>query len=346
MVIDKYMKISILVPLFFLWFSTIFANGEVHIHYGDLKRGQKSILNRVFKPKLKELSKLNVEVVEYDKSLQENILASLANPKVVGVIFLGHPAIKTKGTGKKRRIVHGYLKDGEGKYIPKNIFSGAHNNLKFISVLTCHESAIIPLYKKTLPSFIDYFESPSHSLNALDNPLFEFTSFYSTPKVIDNILQQYGPDSLEINSLGDPKEKSLKVNLKDLTSGRFSYTVSINGVLVGIISRQLNSRGRILNDVEFLIKVPESILHESNNLLTIEADDYLRPRPLGLDVVDDILIEKVTLENGGREDSLGVKIHLGDQESNPDIEEGLGFLRNKLVFRDYLFVGPRWELWF
>lgn len=317
--------------------------GEVHIHYGDLKKGQMSILNRVFRPNLKKLSKLNLKVVEYENSLQKNILSSLASSRVVGVIFLGHPAIKTKGVGKGRHIVHGYLKDSAGMYLPKNIFSGARDNLAFISVLTCHEGAIIPLYKKYLPSFIDYFESPSHSLNALENPLFEFTSFYSTPKVIDSILNRYDSSFFDSSQVEKTSQTTISIKLKDLVSSRFSYTVSVNGSLVGIISRKLNSRGRILNKIDYQFKVSNSLFNKGSNFITISADDYLRPRPNGLKVVDDILIEEVSLISGENRNNLAKNIHLGDQEVNPDMNEGLGFLRNKDNFRGHRFVGPRWE---
>lgn len=335
-------KLIILFSLF-LSLSSFGSNpskGVVHVFYGDLKSGQMAIINRVFKPKLKILeNKKEVEkIIEWPKGKIEDFLKVIKNPKTLGVLFLGHPAIKTEGTYPDKRIIHGYLKSGDGYYLPKEILSAAHSNLQFLSIMTCHESAILPLYLDSLPNHVDVIKSPTHGLDNLDNPLFEFTSFYSTPKVIEKLEKNFD-DNKYAGFFVQPLElQTIRIQYRDLVSSRFTYTVKVNDKLVGILKKETNQRGRIHNIFEKAIDLG----NETINRVSIQPDDPRRPRKDGVKVVDDILLDQVELIRGNTPLNLLRKtIHLGDQMHSPDEGEGLGFLRNKKAF----FKAPFRESW-
>lgn len=318
------------------------AAGVIHVLYGDLKPGQQKILDRVFRPKLNELISMEgvKKVVENPQASIEDLTQVLQSPQTLGVIFLGHPAIKTKGVMPDKKIIHGYLQDTNGRYLPKAIFSAAHEGLKFLSIMTCHESAILPLYLDSLPKHVHYYESPTHNLNSLGNPLFEFTSFYSTPKIIDEIK-----DDLKNGNFDDfyePKNKvmaKLEIEVKDLVSQKFGYVVLLNDKFIGSLFAQKNNRGRLLNKTkhQFFLESGEVF---AGAKIKIIPDDANRPKPNGLKVVDDILLLKVELEGVAL---LKQPIHLGDQEQSPDMGEGLGFLRNLPEFEITVFKNE-WEV--
>lgn len=274
-----------------------------------------------------------------------DVTHALQDPNAYGIIFLGHPAIKTQGSFPNKKIIHGYLQDAQGKYLPKEILSGAHKNLRFLSIMTCHESAVIPLYINSLPQSVHYYKSPTHGLNSLDNPLFEFTSFYSTPKIVDEInadLEQsrfklenhYVMDSFYEDS------KTLVFKVKDLVSQRFGYSVFINGRYLGAMFAQKNARGRLLNKVTFKFNVPPYLWSSTENTIRVAPDDRNRPRSSGLQVVDDILLTQVKLDD---ENLLDGPFHIGDQRVSPDLNEGLGFIRNREEFSLAPFIFE-WEV--
>jgi hypothetical protein len=271
----------------------------VHVLYGDLKPGQHRILERVFRPKLNLLSQANSQIVVKENltAKTEEILGALRDPQTLGIIFLGHPAIKTTGEYPNKEIIHGHLKDGLGRYLPKKLFRGAHKNLRFLSVLTCHESAILPLYLDQLSSTVKYYKSPVHGLDALKNPLYEFTSFYSTPKVLEQLAQDLHSQKIDTFSQDDDGQESIHLTMKvrDLISQRFSYTVEVNGELVGVLHAKKNKRGRLLNELHFSFSIKKSSLAQHNSI-TIAPDDPKRPRPDGLLVVDDILIDSIQVD--------------------------------------------------
>lgn len=318
-------------------FSLLADKGNIHVFYGDLKKGQMAIIERVFKPELKRLkNKEPVEkVIEWNDGKIEDFLSVLKDPKTLGVLFLGHPAIKTEGIHPDKKIIHGFLKSGDGFYLPKNIFSAVHDELKFISIMTCHESAILPLYMNSMPSHVDVIKSPTHGLDTLDNPLFEFTSFYSTPEVLKNLEKKLeGGSYREFNFLEEKSSRNVKVVYRDLVSSRFTYTVEADGKVVGILKKEMNKRGRILNKFEKVVKIK----NKSKVNLKIHPDDPFRPVAEGLKVVDDILIDDILIQTGYDFQSvLEKRIHLGDQEESPDKNEGLGFLRNLEDFKKAYF---------
>ncbi|CAM9905151.1 unnamed protein product, partial [Chrysoparadoxa australica] len=257
-----------------------------------------------------------------------DLLKELKNPKTLGVVFLGHPAIKTEGVYPDKKIIHGYLQSGDGFYLPKKTFSAAHEKLAFLSILTCHESAILPLYDKSLPEGIDVLKSPTHGLDSLANPLFEFTSFYSTPQVIDLISKKIEEGRYDSFEAEKSEDLLLSIQTRDLVSSHFTYTVEVDGKVVGILKKEVNKRGRVKNSNTFEIKIPKNYIR--NGIVKITADDPKRPIKSGLKVIDDIIIEGIWVnENGIKRSLLDYQIHLGDQESNPDQNEGLGFLRNR-----------------
>ncbi|MCF8060819.1 MAG: hypothetical protein K9K67_16060 [Bacteriovoracaceae bacterium] len=337
------MKLSIKVATLILLFSAKMANAQfIHVLYGELKPGQQQILDRVFKPRLIELEKLDQvkEVVQKQKATYLDLLRALKSPETIGVIYLGHPAIKTEGTFPNKNIIHGYLMDSDGRYLPKNIFSSVHPNLKFLSIMTCHESAVLPLYLKSLPDFVHYYKSPTHNMNSLGNPLFEFTSFYSTPKILEEIerdMDRGRYDDFKI--FPDPTILTLNLKVMDLVSSRFSYVVTLNDKLIGALFSKKNDRGRLINKASFSFDIQQSDLKDKN-VLKIYPDDSNRPRPKDLKVIDDIILSEVYFNNG--ENLIGMPIHIGDQELDPDLLDGLGFLRNRSEFTKSDFM-ESWE---
>jgi hypothetical protein len=315
----------------------------VHVFYGDLKSGQMAIINRVFKPKLKSLEKKKEveKVIQWPNGKIEDFLEVIKSPKTLGVLFLGHPAIKTEGTYPDKKIIHGYLKSGDGFYLPKEILSAAHKRLQFLSIMTCHESAILPLYLDSLPKQVDVIKSPTHGLDNLDNPLFEFTSFYSTPKVIEKLEKKFDENKYSGFFVDKyPEDKKIRVHYRDLVSSRFTYTVKVDGKVMGILKKETNSRGRIYNKYVKTITVGSDFVSR----ISIQPDDPNRPRKDDLKVVDDILIEDVELSQGDSFFKIMRKnIHLGDQVISPDEGEGLGFLRNRKAFQQAPFH-EAWEV--
>jgi hypothetical protein len=305
----------------------------IHVLYGDLKPGQQKILDRVFKPRLEDLKGLEQvsKVIQKPKATYLDLLEALRSPESIGVIFLGHPAIKTKGVFPDKKIIHGYLMDADGRYLPKKILSGANPQLKFLSIMTCHESAVLPLYLESLPEHVKYYKSPTHHIDGLANPLYEFTSFYSTPEILDQVLNDFNKKKYDdFKLLSNPKIGTLKISTKDLVSSRFSYGVVLNDRFIGALYAQKTKRGRLLNSSTYLIDIFKSDLSDTENNLRIFPDDSDRPKPQGLKVVDDILLENISLNN----QSIPFRgpVHLGDQEFSPDMNEGLGFLKNKEDF--------------
>ena len=206
--------------------------------------------------------------------------------------------------------------------------------------MTCHESAILPLYLSSLPENTHYYKSPTHSLNSLGNPLFEFTSFYSTPKILMDIKSdlEKGKFSSFFTKKVKPNKK-IKITAKDLVSQKFGHSLMVNGKYIGAMFSKKNKRGRLLNLVDFEFEVPNSLLNgRERTLIEIIPDDADRPKPAGLKVVDDILIEKVSFEGI---DLLTDSVHIGDQKNNPDFSEGLGFLRNQADFE----MSPYFKEW-
>ena len=222
--------------------------------------------------------------------------------------------------------------DADGRYLPKEILSGANPQLKFLSIMTCHESAVLPLYLNSLPDHVQYYKSPTHHIDGLANPLYEFTSFYSTPEILDKVLNDFNKRKYDdFKLLSNPKVGTLKISIKDLVSSRFSYGVVLNDRFIGALYAQKTKRGRLLNSSTYLLDIYQGDLTGNENNLRIFPDDPNRPRPLGLKVVDDILLEEVRLN-----DEIIVSkgpIHLGDQEFFPDMNEGLGFLANEEDFK-------------
>ncbi len=211
--------------------------------------------------------------------------------------------------------------------------------------MTCHESAIIPLYLDGLPQKVKYYQSPSHGLDALKNPLYEFSSFYSIPKVLEEIADDLREGKLNEgdyhHDFNGIQKGTLKLKVRDLISQRFTYTVEVNDELVGILHAKKNKRGRLLNELTFTFPIHNKLKKEGNKI-TISADDSDRPRPQGLSVVDDILVDSV--EVNGLE-LLATPLHIGDQPEFPDMEEGLGFLRNHDDFSRSSFQKTGEILW-
>lgn len=299
-----------------------------------------AILERVFKPKLGELRKVIGQVVEVPNASVEDILFALKNPENLGVILLGHPAIKTKGKYPDKKIIHGFLMGADGYYLPKNILSSTHEQLQFLSIMTCHESAILPLYLDSLSEKVDYIKSPTHGLDSLSNPLFEFTSFYSTPLVVDTIIENYKKGKYASFKKNKKIIKGrLTIKLSDLISSRFTYTITIDDKVVGILKSQKNPRGRNLNNIEFSFDL---LSHELKTIapgaiLKVLPDDPNRPKPIGLKVLDDIIVREISIDSSEYSFNWKDGAHLGDQAQNPDILEGLGFLRNKFDFDNLPF---------
>lgn len=342
------MKIWVVLSSIFLSFS-LWATPELVVHFGKLSPTQERVLDRVFTARLKEYANEysgQVEVVIQKNASSEQILESLKSPQSLAVIFLGHPAIEVRGEEiEERRIVNGFLEAADGRYLTKTFMSSAHDNLQALSILTCHESGVLPNYLKYMPEGPKYYQSPTHNIDSLSNPLFEFTSYYATPKVLKavfddlpNLLERYKRNQNTIET----QWVELSVTYLDLLSSKFDYQVLLDGRQVGVLNASYNDRGRAKHKSIQKIKIQRS-LWEKGRTLTVRPDDPKRPvREEGLNVVDDIILTKVKVKDRGQEDLLfeGI-VHLGDDDSMYDSDIGLSFRRNWRFFDK----APRLDSW-
>jgi hypothetical protein len=315
--------------------SLAFASSRPTIYFalGKLTGPQKSILDRVFFSEVEKLKKQwpSVDFKRLDSPETDELISVLSSPSTLGLAILGHPAVSIRGEGTERHIMHGYLQTASSRYLPKTLLSAAHSSLGFISIITCHDSAISPLYLKALPQNFSgaIFRSPTHNLDALANPLLEFTSFYSTPEFLKEMNGSLPELLKEFNNFGGAiNGDQLKISWRDQLSNHFSYEIIVNGKLAGVLESEYSTRGRGMNLREKLVQL--SIVLAPGDQITIRPDDAFRPRiNTEQKVVDDILLDRVSIIRGEEEKSLlAESVHIGDEENSPDQNAPLGFLRN------------------
>lgn len=330
-----------------LYCFSVQAKPVIYVVTGKLSKTQRAIIDRVFISKYKSLAKEypRSEFKVIENASNNDLISLLASSKTLGLIYIGHPAVNIVGEGDDRKIIHGYLQTPSGRYLPKTILSAAHESLKFISILTCHDSAVTPLYTNSLSSSgINYLRSPTHNLDELKNPLLEFTSYYSTPQVLDLLapkLENYIDQFERENSYQAEVKSTLTIKWRDQVSSHFGYVITVNERIVGVLESAKSSRGRVLNTQRKTF----DLLHplKPGDSITIKADDDNRPRRGQEDkIIDDILIDEVVLtQKGVQRELLDSTIHLGDEEYAPDQTLPLGFLRNS---NDYM-AAPFARVW-
>lgn len=312
---------------------------KIHIFYGNLQKGQVRILDRVFRPKIQEILQVeNLAKVEEHFEYDVNTVSSaMANPSTLGVLFLGHPAIKVKEEGDKKTIVNGFLQDPNKRYFPKNLLQSAHANLVFASLVTCHSSGFLGKYLKFSPEGLNVIKPPSFSAQLDPNPIFELTSFYDTPKVLEEVKQLIPETKIlefkeNLASLEKQRDYKLEITTRDLMSKHFGYTVVVNDKLIGTLYSKRSKYGRPYNKVKNVFQFSLSSKVTSLNI-QIMPDDPKRPKPQNIMVIDDILVDSIKILNGVESQELLEKsIHLGDQDGVPDTVIRHFFKRNQKDF--------------
>lgn len=340
---------------------------KIYFVLANLNPTQKNILERVFFSEVEKLSKeySEIEFIKIDNVSIMEIINILSSRSTMGAIFLGHPAINTKVDGDERKIIHAYLQTSYEKmfkveneyrvdlvtrYVPKRIFTASHENIKILSIITCHDSVVTPLYKKNLPAYLNtyFITSPTHNIDSFKNPLFEFTSFYSTPEILGDFKNKI-PSLIKEFRAKRKFEKTeevskIKISWRDQLSKFYVYEVLLNGKLVGVLEPYSTSRKRSLNKREMEIKV--SVPIKSGDVITISPDDPNRPRSdINLKVVDDIIVDRVEIvrESSSENVVLGQAIHIGDEKNQPDAGTSLTFLRNEEGFLQSIFYLNKWD---
>lgn len=73
----------------FLLSQRAFASSNLYVFYSKLKGGQQSILNRVFRPKLKTLTlhPQIKEIIEHKMATVNDLTRALQDPQAYGIIF-------------------------------------------------------------------------------------------------------------------------------------------------------------------------------------------------------------------------------------------------------------------
>lgn len=317
---------------------TLKAAPTIYTVTGKLSSAQRSIVERVFLSKFKELKKQHpsAEFKVIEDITNSSLIDILSNKQTLGLLYIGHPAVSIVGEGDERRILHGYLQTPSGTYLPKDIFTAAHENLKFLSIMTCHDSAVTPLYTKYIKEkTFDLLRSPTHNLDELKNPLLEFTSYYSTPQVLDILKPRLETYIYEFEETVSTGRSQLTITWRDQVSAHFSYVVTLNDKIIGVLESSKSNRGRIVNRQSKTIKIDREL--RPGDRLVIKPDDANRPKKeesKDSKVIDDILIDQVIAEFGNQKILLlDSPIHIGDEEVSPDEGLPLGFLRNREDFR-------------
>ena len=337
------MKRYLLLSLIFITALAPAHAAKVVLFYGKLKPIQASTLERVFIEKAKKsFSKYpNTTFEIIKKSGLQSLLRAFKDPEVIGILYFGHPALVTEGVVNaqedRRVILNGFLQTADGKYIPKSILSSAHKKLQFVSFMTCHQSVVLEKYLRHLKEGTRFYRAPETNSAGGENPLFEFTSYYNTPKILDQITLDFDKhlENFKNADIQTNREKiELEISTRDLLSSRFSYEVLIDDQLVGIIESQKNKRGRKLNTVNSKIEVYK------HGELTIRQDDLNRtPKNNQKFIIDDIILDSFKVNS---EEQLILPIHLGDESSNVYQGIGLSFLRNLIDFEG-LAVQKDWR---
>lgn len=347
-----------LAPALALWGFTAHAQTSeapvrfLDLHYGKLTSAQLAVLEKKFEPSLNavrtSLASYGVELRVRKEITTADLIHSLGDPTVVGVVLVGHPAL-TVDTSQDQMIKNAFLIDTKGRYLPKNIFTAAHPDLRLIGIVTCHHRAVVPRYRMPggltdfetiLPKIDPALEDEHTDAADLNSALLQLTPLVDGPnevlqKALERIkklaaLPSWANETQRLNALGaEPAKKAkIQIDFRDLYSPRFAYEVRITAGQASRLAATLESAtdtatGLRLNRQSHVIEISESTLEAlgPDTTLVIQVDDPDRPR-LANDpahLIDDILIDQITITTeAGTRALLNAPVHLGDDAADWD----------------------------
>lgn len=254
-------------------------------------------------------------------STTEKLIDSLQNPNVVGVVWAGHSrAIWSDKDRRKKesKLLNTFLVDAKGHHIPKNIFLAAHNNLQFVSLITCSISDIVERYHLTNVKYSVY---KSDSMEIGNSGLGERSFIITeTKKAYLNIINKFQHHYYNFQrNISDPSQMikvTFNIKYRDLKSKFYCYEVILDGQMVGVFWKSAKNIFSGKGEVSITAKMNK--IYNPHQLI-IRPDDPHRIVPETKKPVDDILIDIIEIvTNKEKRTILRKTVHIGDDDKNVD----------------------------
>lgn len=260
------------------------------------------------------------------ESTQEDLISSLNDKNVIGVIWHGHNQPSWQKI-KDQKVPYNYhLLDAKKRFLSKKIFSNLPPRLQLLGLNTCYTSGVLEKYN--LHTFEDphlllggEWEIEEDRENILDS---EATNSIAGAINTYRKFNEKGINLEEQTSFQREQEISLTFSFRDLVSSHYDYNILIDGQLRGVLSKKVSDfPWTTVSEKRISIN-----LTAGEHNLVIEPNDPARSSP-GIEYpVDNILLDKVVLLQKFKKTALLEKTYNIGDEDRADQETGLFEIRN------------------
>ncbi|MGE0614169.1 MAG: hypothetical protein AB7P04_00890 [Bacteriovoracia bacterium] len=316
--------------LFFLFLSLLggTAGGSepaIHIHLGSLRENKIQLRQEEFLDPLPTSITTEkgdvVQVIVHVKPTADDVISTLQDPNTLGWMWAGESAldIPAPAAGEKARIRNSFLQTVSGRYLPASLFSATHPGEIAIGISTCHNSALAKKYAPALPVGLALLQPQALAFEseAIESAaILSFDDIFEAPReVFDQISAQVVKMPRPVPAMTGPKT-TVQIEYRNQNSNRFDYEVLLDGKLIGVLEKTVDSEGLTVNKniKEFQIDTPAP---GQSAVLTIRPDEWKRAGVEGnLRTVTPLLVDSVKIAGQER---LSQVIHLGDESPDPKL---------------------------
>jgi hypothetical protein len=319
----------IILPLLFL-LNTTFAN-EIHIlyslneneiHYKLIKK------HKVIASSLLELKNLakdkNATILEIPSATESQLIASLKNPSVAAVFWIGH----SQRTMDEDQMKNDFLLDVNKLYMSKNIFSATHEQIQKIVIATCFTEGLKKYYEMPFAPYRIIEFKNGEAIQEANNVL------VSTNAGLKE-LHDWLKNSYALKQVAANDQHELKISARDLKSSKFGYNIFVNDKLVGVLRsnfKEIEGSKIVLPRVNrnFKFRMDKEV---KSIKIKIRADDLNRFSKTYQRPVDDIIVSSVLLDS---QNLINAPVKIGDDESGLDDEIGLSWYVDRRQYSDLI----------
>jgi hypothetical protein len=295
---------------------------EVHVSLADsgklasIQDLEKSLpsYNKARTKLFEDAGRRGIEVVEHWNSSVGELISTLNNSQVIGVIWVGEARPvhdKLQDNIKPEDAVYNlHLEDASKLNLPKNILKAAHPGLSFLGLNVCFWGLAEKFYQLRTAPFPVLHPFPVDDKTLAGIPVFQQNA---VPAIgLRNLYNKALQRLSELPTGAPPAELEQTVELRidhsDLLSTSFGYTVVIQNPedqrLVGLLTKESGRR------VQQRFQVPKSFV-ESGSRIVIRPDDPDRESRRVKNPIDNILIHSIQWNN---QELLTQTMHLGDSD--------------------------------
>jgi hypothetical protein len=307
-------------PIFSSEIHILYSLNENEIHYKLIKK------HKVIASSLLELKNLakdkNVTIVEIPAATESQLIASLENPSVAAVFWIGH----SQRTMDEDQMKNNFLVDVNKLYMAKNIFSATNEQIQKIVIATCFTEGLKKYYEMPLvPYRIIEFKN-GEAIQEANNVL------VSTNAGLKE-LREWLENSYIEKQITENNEHEIKISARDLKSSKYGYSLFANDKLIGVLRsnyKEIEGSKIVLPRVtrNFKFRLDKAI---KKIKIEIRADDMKRFSKTYQRPVDDIIVTSVYLDGKNLIDN---PVKIGDDEKGLDDEIGLSWYVDRRHYAD------------